>query len=83
MKKYILLIFIFIILSIFIKVPKYNELNNIKIIDKVYVYCDSYKLREILLDRDDLIFEYKYYKVKKIDRDKYYINKSKIIDNCK
>ena len=83
MKKYILLIFIFIILSIFIKVPKYNELNNIKIIDKVYVYCDSYKLREILLDKDDLTFEYKYYKVKKINKNKYYISKAKMVYICK
>lgn len=83
MKKYILLIIIFIILSIFIKIPKYKELNNIKIIDRIYVYCDSYKLREILLDKDDLTFEYEYYREKKIDKNKYYISKAKIVDKCK
>ena len=62
MKKTIILTIIFIILSLFIKMPKYNEINNIKIIDRVYKYCDYYKLREVLLDKDDLTFEYKYYK---------------------
>ena len=83
MKKYILLIIIFILLSTFIKIPKYKELNNIKIIDIVYVYCDYYKLREVLLDKDDLIFEYKYYKENKINKNKYYIDKAKIVYKCK
>ena len=83
MKKYILLIIIFIILSIFIKIPKYKELNNIKIIDKVYVYCDYYKLREVLLDKDDYNYEYKYYKEKKINKNRYYIDKAKFIYRCK
>ena len=83
MKKTIILFIIFIILSLFIKIPKYRELNNIKIIDRVYVYCDYYKLREILLDKDDYNYEYKYYKVKKINKNKYYISKAKIIYKCK
>ena len=83
MKKTIILFIIFIILSLFIKIPKYRELNNIKIIDRVYVYCDYYKLREVLLDKDDLVFEYKYYKENKINKNKYYIDKAKIINKCK
>ena len=83
MKKTIILFIIFIIFSIFVKIPKYKEINNIKIIDKVYVYCDYYKLREIKLDKDDLTFEYEYYKEKKIDKNKYYINKAKMIYKCK
>ena len=38
MKKYLILIIILIIIFLFIKIPKYRELNNIKIIDKIYVY---------------------------------------------
>ena len=83
MKKTIILFIIFIVLSLFIKIPKYRELNNIKIIDRVYVYCDYYKLREVLLDKDDLVFEYKYYKENKINKNKYYIDKAKIINKCK
>ena len=82
MKKYILII-IFIILSLFIKIPRYKELNNIKIIDRVYVYCDSYKLREVLLDKDDYSYEYKYYNEKKINKNKYFIDKAKYIYECK
>lgn len=83
MKKYILIIILFLILSFFIKIPKYKELNNIKIIDKVYVYCDHYKLREIKLDKDDYNYEYEYYKEKKIDKNKYFIDKAKMIYKCK
>ena len=83
MKKTIILTIIFIILSLFIKISKYNEINNIKIIDRVYKYCDYYKLREVLLDKDDLTFEYKYYKENKINKNKYYIDKAKFIYKCK
>ena len=83
MKKTIILTIIFIILSLFIKIPKYNEINNIKIIDRVYKYCDYYKLREVLLDKDDYNYEYKYYKEKKINKNKYYIDKAKMVYKCK
>ena len=82
MKKYLILIIILIIISLFIKIPKYRELNNIKIIDKIYVYCDYYKLREILLDKDDYNYEYKYYNEKNINKNKYYIDKAKYIYKC-
>lgn len=83
MRKTISLFILFIIISFFIKIPKYKELNNIKIIDKVYIYCDYYKLREVLLDKDDYNYEYKYYKEKKINKNEYYIDKAKIIYKCK
>ena len=83
MRKTIILFILFIIISFFIKIPKYKELNNIKIIDKVYIYCDYYKLREVLLDKDDYNYEYKYYKEKKINKNEYYIDKAKIIYKCK
>lgn len=82
MKKYLILIIILIIISLFIKIPKYRELNSIKIIDKIYVYCDYYKLREILLDKDDYNYEYKYYNEKNINKNKYYIDKAKYIYKC-
>ncbi len=83
MKKTIILFIILIIISLFIKIPKYRELNNIKIIDRVYIYCDYYKLREILLDKDDLTFKYTYYKENKINKNKYFIDKAKYINKCK
>lgn len=83
MKRTIILFIILFIFSLFIKLPKYRELNNLKIIDKVYVYCDYYLLREVILNKDDFELEYKYHKEKKINRNKYYIDKSKIIYKCK
>ena len=82
MKKTIILFIILFIFSLFIKLPKYMELNNLKIIDKVYVYCDYNLLREIILNKDDFELEYKYYKEKKINKNKYYIDKSKMIYKC-
>ena len=83
MKRTIILFIILFIFSLFIKLPKYRELNNLKIIDKVYVYCDYNLLREIILNKDDFELEYKYYKEKKINKNKYYIDKSKMIYKCK
>ena len=83
MRKTIILFIVLFIISLFIKLPKYKELNNLKIIDKIYVYCDYYKLREVILNKDDFELEYKYYKEKNIDRNKYYIDKSKKIYACK
>ena len=82
MKRTIILFIILFIFSLFIKLPKYMELNNLKIIDKVYVYCDYNLLREIILNKDDFELEYKYYKEKKINKNKYYIDKSKMIYKC-
>ena len=83
MRKTIILFIVLFIISLFIKLPKYKELNNLKIIDRIYVYCDYYKLREVILNKDDFELEYKYYKEKNIDRNKYYIDRSKKIYACK
>lgn len=83
MKKTILLFIILFIFSLFAKLPKYRELNNLKIIDEVYVYCDYNLLREVLINKDDMELEYKYHKERKINKNKYYIDKSKMIYKCK
>lgn len=66
MKKYILLIII--IISFFIKIPKYNELNNIIIIDQITMDCDKKEiiLREIKPIKEDnnISYKYKNYKIK-------------------
>lgn len=83
MKKTIILFIIFIILSLFVKIPKYTELNNLKIIDKINIYCDYTLLREVIPTKDDdELYEYKYYKVKKINKNKYYTDKAKVINKC-
>lgn len=83
MKKYILTI-VLIILSCFIKVPKYKELNHLKIIDKIVIDCDEIILREVVPKRDDsgIEYEYKYHRVDNINKNKFYIEKSKVIDKC-
>ena len=83
MKKTFILFIILFIFSLFIKLPKYRELNNLKIIDKVYVYCDYNLLREVFINKDDMELEYKYYKEKKINKGEYYIDKAKVIYKCK
>ncbi len=85
MKKTILLFIILFIFSLFAKLPKYRELNDLKIIDEVYVYCDYNLLREVIPTRDDngIEYEYKYHKIQKINKNKYYIDKAKIINTCK
>lgn len=77
MKKYILII-VLLFLSLFIKVDKYIEINNLKIIDSIYV-CDSYYyLEEIIPIRDDngINYDKKIHKVKNIS-DKYFIKYAK------
>lgn len=78
MKKYIFII-VLIILLLFIKIPSYRELNDLKIIKYIYV-CDNYYyyLEEVIPIRDDNGIEYdkKIYKVKNIS-DKYFIKYAK------
>ena len=84
MKKYILII-ILIILSCFIKIPKYKELNHLKVIDKIVIDCDETILREIIPMRDDngIEYKYRYYTVESINRNKFYIDRAKVIEKCK
>lgn len=68
MKKYTLLITIILIISFFAKIPKYNELNNIIIIDQISINCDNKEitLREInpLKEDNKITYKYKKYKIK-------------------
>lgn len=84
MKKIFILFIILFTFSLFIKLPKYKELNHLKIIDKITIKCDYYVLREIIPIKDDggIEYDYKYYKVKKINKNNFYIDKSKIIKDC-
>jgi hypothetical protein len=84
MRKTIILFIILFIFSLFVKLPKYRELNDLKIIDKITIYCDKTIYREIIPTRDDngIEYNYKYHKVKKINN-KFYIDKAKIINKCK
>lgn len=69
MKKILISTFLLIILFIYF-VPKYNELNNIMIIDKVKVIKDNntYNItfREVIPKRNNngIIYTYKYHKTK-------------------
>ena len=69
MKKLFLLIIIILIGKLLI--PKYNELNNITIIDKITITCNKNKyniiMREkyITKDKNNLKYKYKYHKIKK------------------
>ncbi|MBQ9019103.1 MAG: hypothetical protein IJ097_02165 [Bacilli bacterium] len=85
MKNTIILFIILFIFSLFVKLPKYRELNNLKIIDKLIIKCDKVILREIVPTRDDngIEYEYKYHIEKSINKTKYYIDKAKIISKCK
>lgn len=85
MKNTIILFVILFILSLFVKLPKYRELNYLKIIDKVTFYCDYISLREVIPTKDDngIEYNYKYYKEKKVNKSIYYVDKAKIIDKCK
>ena len=84
MRKYIILLLLFCGLSFFVKIPKYKELNHLKIIDKITINCDGVILREVIPSKDNngIKYKYKYYKEKKITN-KYYTSKAKIINKCK
>ena len=85
MKNTIILFIILFIFSLFVKLPKYKELNNLKIIDKITIECDNYILREIIPNKDNngIEYEYKYYKERELNNNKYYIKKAKVINKCK
>ena len=53
MKKYILIIIIVLLLSLFIKVPSYRELNDLKIIKSIDCDKDYYYLEEVIPIKDD------------------------------
>ena len=83
MKKTIILFIILFIFSLFVKLPKYRELNDLKIIDRITIKCDYIVLREVIPNKDDssIEYNYKYYKVKKITN-KFYTDRAKSINKC-
>ena len=69
MKKYLLMFLLIFILSFFIKIPKYVELNEIKIIKNIEVNCiNNYSvlLVEIIPIKKDNGISYKYKKYHKL-----------------
>lgn len=87
MKKILILISIVLVFSITFNIPKYRELNNIKIIESIGYDClnNNIYLKEIIPKKDDNGIEYKYkvYKIKNNISDEYYLKSTKyIITNC-
>lgn len=90
MKKYIFIILIVLIISLFIKIPEYKELNNLKIIEGIGLECINNNkilyLKEIIPEKDDngIEYNYKYHKVNFNNlNNKYYLKNTKyIITNC-
>ena len=90
MKRIILMVLIIIPL-LFIKIPKYRELNHLRIINKIGIDCTNNKvyLKEIIPIKDDngIEYEYKLYEFNNLEKviksKKYYIKKTtKVITNC-
>lgn len=84
MKNTIIIFIILFIFSLFVKLPKYRELNHLKIIDKITVTCNTYKLREVIPTKDDNGIEYEYINhiEKNINKNKYYIDRAKYVYKC-
>lgn len=82
MKKILILIIIIIGTYLLLDIPKYIELNDLKIIDRITINCDNIILREIIPVKDDNSIEYKYKYYNKISN-KFYYKKAKIINKCK
>ena len=81
MKKILILIIIIIGTYLLLDIPKYIELNDLKIIDRITINCDNIILREIIPVKDDNSIEYKYKYYNKINNNFYY-KKAKIINKC-
>jgi len=81
MKKTIILFLILLIFSFLIKQPKYIELNNLHIIDKITIYCDKTIYREIIPNKDNNGLKYNYKYHNKLNKN-YYTKKAKVINKC-
>lgn len=92
MKKTIIIIILLFIISIFIHIPKYLELNNLIIIDKINIDCKNktIKYNEIIPYKDNNTINYKYEEHTFIYNDineffnkkNIYYKKAKIEKNC-
>lgn len=88
--KRIVLIVLIILPILFIKIPEYRELNNLKIIDTIGIDCqnNTIYLKEINPVRDDngIEYEYKIYKYNNKtthnDLHLYLKRVKKVITNC-
>ena len=92
MKKTIFIIILLFIISIFIHIPNYLELNNLIIIDKINIDCKNktIKYTEIIPYKDNNSINYKYEEHTYIYNDineffkqkNIYYKKAKIEKNC-
>ena len=88
MKKYFIIILVFILLLKFIKIPNYIELNDLKIIKSINVDCNNeiYYLKEIIpiKSSNGIKYKNKTYKLKYEDiTNKYFLNDVKEFgSNC-
>lgn len=93
MKKTLFIIILLFIISLFIHIPDYIELNDLIIIDKINIDCSSktIKYREIIpyKDNNSISYKYKNYKYSYNEVNKFfnkkniYYKKAKIKWNCK
>lgn len=86
MKKYIAILITIILMTIFIKVPKYVELNNLILVDGIGVSCrnESYTLfiKEIIPTKKEtgIIYSYKIYEDTNSNINKAYKNIEKKVN---
>ena len=64
MKKTLFIIILLFVISFFVDIPNYVELNDLAIIDKVTCKNEIVFLREIIPIKDDTGISYKYKKYK-------------------
>ena len=94
MKKTLFIIIILFIISMFINIPQYIELNDLIIIDKISYNCRNkiIKYREVIPYKDNNSINYKYknynYKYDNIyeffNKNNIYYKSAKIkLENCK
>lgn len=87
MKRIFILIILIIICFYTFNIPKYRELNNIKIIEEIGYDCgnNTIYLKEIIPEKDDSGIEYKYkiYNINNNINNTFYLKSTKyIITNC-
>ena len=94
MKRTLIIIILLFIISLFVHVPKYIELNDLIIIDKININCSNKTIiyREIIpyKDNNSISYKYKNYKYSYNEVNKFfnkkniYYQKAKIrFKNCK
>ena len=71
MKKTLFIIIFLFIISLFIDIPDYVELNNLVIVDEVYCKDNNIYIKEIIpiKDNNGISYKYKKYKIKLNDKE--------------